>query len=984
LALAIVSLLLLAGQALAAPTITVDPTPSAAYATAHISGTIDPGEEELFYFFQYSHDPDSEGWSSASFQGPLSASSGVDNVSDKLTGLKANTEYKLRLTTLAMDFFTETSSEPPFVTFTTDPVAPPTVTIDPVTSPTATTAHFSGTIDPNSPEAAPASEAVEAGFKVNWHFQCSPECPSLSGGTVAAQQTAEGVEASATGLEPNTHYQVTLVGDNAGDPITAGPVSFTTTAVAPTATTLSAFALEGGTSALVGGRVNPKNSPTTYWVEYGTDTSYGQNAPGGKDAVAGEGGESTLVRQTLTGLTPGTTYHFRLVVRNGAGEVDGGDLTLTTAPAAPITAGRGYEEVTPSDKDFSFGQFEENVAISSTADGAVAYNTFGPLPGSQAGTFANYYIGRRGPTGWTSRPISPPQETIPNGTNYPVFQGYSADLSQTVFKSANPILTPEATPNVTSLYRGNNDNGANQLLSPGPATFQHSQALTLGGASQDFTHVVFEAFDPLVEGAPSESSSGVYEWIEGEGLRNIAILPGGIPAGEAVVGNGANGRNRLTHAISTDGRRIVFALTGNGGIYDRIDGTSTTPISESQRTPPDPNGAGQTEFWLASANGGRVFFTSREELTDDANTGSDGSGNPTDAGNDLYEYDLASGLLKDLSVDSSSSDVAAGADVQGILGGSDDGEYIYFVALGNLGGGAVPGQPNLYLRHGDATRYIATLDPADGSNWQQVAYSSNVGVRSGITSRVASDGRNLVFQSVAPLTGYDNTDSVTGAADGEVFLYSTVSGLSCASCRPDGRPPSGVSTVPPPTNTISWSNNLTPDGSRVFFDSDDAIVPEDTNGRWDVYEFADGEPRLVSNGTSRFDSHFWDASPSGTDVYFSTRAQLVPWDTDQYDDLYDARVNGGFPAPGAAVTPCQDESCQAEPTAVPASASPGSAGLSAGARSKEAERRKAVRRKRAKALKACRSKHPKAQRKKCEARAKRHFAKQAAQTGRHK
>ena len=109
-----------------------------------------------------------------------------------------------------------------------------------------------------------------------------------------------------------------------------------------------------------------------------------------------------------------------------------------------------------------------------------------------------------------------------------------------------------------------------------------------------------------------------------------------------------------------------------------------------------------------------------------------------------------------------------------------------------------------------------------------------------------------------------------------------------------------------------WHENraLSDDGSRVFFSTAQALVPEDVNGRVDVYEYESGGVHLISSGRSPADSWFMDASASGNDVFFTTSQQLVGWDTDQEYDVYDARVGGGLPDPVPSATPCADGGCQ--------------------------------------------------------------------------
>ena len=85
-------------------------------------------------------------------------------------------------------------------------------------------------------------------------------------------------------------------------------------------------------SALLQAGVYPNGDPTQYWWEYGTTTAYGQTTPKGPPV---SGTNAVPVSTALTGLRPGTTYHYRLVASNTFGEMDGYDFTFTTAPAPP-------------------------------------------------------------------------------------------------------------------------------------------------------------------------------------------------------------------------------------------------------------------------------------------------------------------------------------------------------------------------------------------------------------------------------------------------------------------------------------------------------------------------------------------------------------------------------------------------------------------------------------------------------------------------
>jgi hypothetical protein len=107
------------------------------------------------------------------------------------------------------------------------------------------------------------------------------------------------------------------------------------TAVAATAPSASTGPVTtvAPTTATVSGSVNPNGTATTWYVEYGTSTSYGtKTAP----VSAGAGTSSAPVSASLTSLKAGTIYHYRLVATSSAGTTHGADGILTTSsvPAA--------------------------------------------------------------------------------------------------------------------------------------------------------------------------------------------------------------------------------------------------------------------------------------------------------------------------------------------------------------------------------------------------------------------------------------------------------------------------------------------------------------------------------------------------------------------------------------------------------------------------------------------------------------------------
>jgi hypothetical protein len=96
------------------------------------------------------------------------------------------------------------------------------------------------------------------------------------------------------------------------------------------------------------------------------------------------------------------------------------------------------------------------------------------------------------------------------------------------------------------------------------------------------------------------------------------------------------------------------------------------------------------------------------------------------------------------------------------------------------------------------------------------------------------------------------------------------------------------------------SRHLLTDTGQVFFETGEGLVPSDTNGQLDVYEYESGHVYVISSGTSSYESNLEDVSESGDDVFFRSNQQLVPQDTQEgMIVIYDARVAGGFPAPAS-------------------------------------------------------------------------------------
>jgi hypothetical protein len=203
------------------------------------------------------------------------------------------------------------------------------------------------------------------------------------------------------------------------------------------------------------------------------------------------------------------------------------------------------------------------------------------------------------------------------------------------------------------------------------------------------------------------------------------------------------------------------------------------------------------------------------------------------------------------------------------------------------------------------------------------------------TAEVTPDGRNLVFMSNESLTGSPNNVLY------EVYVYDFESNqVFCASCTQSGESPDGNTRGAAAFLPISWSSTYIPqwiseDGNRVFFDSAQSLVPRDTSGTQNVYEWEregsgscaagsgvnGGCIYLLSNGVDKSASWLVGESANGDDVFIVTRAQLVPQDDNENYDLYDVRVDGAPPIPPAE---CSGTGCQGVPSPPPTFATPSS------------------------------------------------------------
>ena len=170
-------------------------------------------------------------------------------------------------------------------------------------------------------------------------------------------------------------------------------------AAAPTATTGPATAI-GATTATVTGTVVPGGQATSWYVEYGTSTTYGSQTA---KANAGSGSAAVNVTSNLASLKPGSTYHYRVVATNSAGTVHGSDAVFTTLtpPGATTGAATGIGTasatlngtVDPNSRSTTF-YFEYGTSTSYGTKTSVRSAGSGSTPQNETVAISNLQVGR--------------------------------------------------------------------------------------------------------------------------------------------------------------------------------------------------------------------------------------------------------------------------------------------------------------------------------------------------------------------------------------------------------------------------------------------------------------------------------------------------------------------------------------------------------------------------------------------------------------
>lgn len=581
-------------------------------------------------------------------------------------------------------------------------------------------------------------------------------------------------------------------------------------------------------------------------------------------------------------------------------------------PSAGLSNCRAYELVSPPDSNgrllkvpivtgitrqpFDMFPFD----LVSPSSGSFVYEAFAgalPAPTGGSGVF-DVYRADRSDSGWATTqrisrtPIAPTFTiTIPGGVS--ADQGYAFSNERNVDYLRSPDGSFELTglgsladePNVQGRYISSN--GSHVIFTTGKAEDQN------GWCAE--TECKTRRLEP---NSPPEGTGAVYDRSADGPTHVVSLLPGNEIPGA--------GEEAFYQGVSKDGDTVAFVI--KGVLYARIHNGNTADEETLKVAEGNPVFAG------LSAEGRFLFYVSG---------GNKGT---------IHRFDTAT------EGDTEVNPIGAGE----VVNVSADGSHVYFISESQLDGAqGIAGEPNLYVWSGAAVKYIATVLPSDLvktsgdqselpalTSWTTWVTNPTAGGEGNMpgpgadSSRTTPDGSVLVFESKAQLTPYDN------AGHTEIYRYDETAGtgVACVSCNPRLEPAEADSRLQELQLVKNWIvvHNLSEDGSRVFFESDEALVERDVNDANDVYEWEAGStPQLISSGEAPvfpkwsgwrpynpLPNILMGVSPDGSDVFFTAQQALVPGAGENgTDGIYDARIGGGFPAPVIG-NPCAEEGCK--------------------------------------------------------------------------
>jgi DNA-binding beta-propeller fold protein YncE len=667
----------------------------------------------------------------------------------------------------------------------------------------------------------------------------------------------------------------------------------------------------------------------------------------------------------VAGLSPGTVYHYRFAAHSSAGTTYGPDQIFATYPSggfAGLPDERAYEQVSAQKKNGNDAGITSRrsvvfpgYAATSPHGLSFAYRQQGPSGETSSGADEYSVSSRNQKTGWETGAVMPPED-VANGDilgQIPVVLLGSADLSRFLFGATGPFTKENsltAADENLGLYRTRGNANEPEWISkptfpslseatPEPGKMNQEGVYPAGG-SADLSRVYFTYFGtlvpadesraPFIQPGNSKGPWGFYEWMEGA-LAVAGTLPsnspypnqpdpyGAVPAATGPATGSEQGRTpetrTLLNEVSKDGLKAFFIspeprhATEAGTptelyVREQTDGPRTVLVSRDELLPkisgeptPAPGSGGETAvkpvktkagpaqaYVYASADGSRAFFESMDKLAKSAS-----GEEPSGTGPWTYEINFKSEKEE---------------------GKPEEGKLTYLPGVvGQIAASSQNGSSFIFKDTATGRFELWSGGPAP----VEVA-SFSMPTEPEFEGAAAKDGTVFVFNTNAVLKrGAQTFNNSAGLK--QSYRYDSVSRrLSCVSCAPAGAPQH-------PIGGTGEGREIADEGARVFFGTAAKLVGRDVNGVEDAYEWEQAgtggchsEEReggcvyLISSGTSPDPSFYLENDESGNNVFFATGEGLVKGDTDESYDVYDARVNGGFPqaaSPGECASSCR-------------------------------------------------------------------------------
>jgi hypothetical protein len=547
-----------------------------------------------------------------------------------------------------------------------------------------------------------------------------------------------------------------------------------------------------------------------------------------------------------------------------------------------------------------------------------------------------------------------------NRTEFLVHMTATADVSSAWLPVGGMTLEAEGKEPSILHYEGGSSDFCHLIFTNG-----RQGVLTL---SQSLLPAARGANEPLYElngGCHGEPVALRVVNVDNEGGEGKVISPACIP--DLGIGGHYTNVPSAKFAIAGGGSEVFFTTCiandeFHHQLFVRLGGTRTLevsrPIEECSSIP--CKGASEranADFVGANEAGSRVFFTASlaagqpplvpGDLDRSTNLYMAGIGCPV--GNP--ECAASEKIVSSIEQVSHDPVVGGAAEVQGVVRLAPDGSRAYFVARGVLGEGAnaqgvapVKGAENLYVYErgvryptghvafvGDLCSGFALSGGVEDLHCPNQSGSDTGGeVPNGLLASTPEaqtagvDGRYLVFSTYAQLVPGD-TDTAK-----DVYRYDAETGqLDRVSGGESGYDANGNNSsfdaAIAKADELSGevknqyeldSRAISEDGSRIVFSSVEALSPSAINNLPNVYEWhkeageREGQVSIVSDGSSETPDGHAVISPDGRNVFFTTSQGLVPQDTDGAPDVYDARIEGGFPQQPAPRQQCSSDACQ--------------------------------------------------------------------------